>query len=146
MIHATFSALPARLRDKIFIEPNSGCWLWIGYQSTRGYGRIFVTGIKTRFAHLIVYQTLGNQMPEGCEADHLCRNKLCVNPLHLEFVPHKINILRGESPSAKCAKQTHCVHGHLFDEANTYRGAYGQRRQCKACRREIDKKRSKLRR
>jgi HNH endonuclease len=143
MLHNDFNALPVRLRDKILIELN-GCWLWLGNLSKAGYGRSFATGIKTRFAHLIVYQILGNHIPEELEADHLCRVRHCVNPMHLEFVPHKINILRGESPSAKCAKKTHCIHGHPFDEENTYRGPNGERRTCKICRRETDKRRPRL--
>jgi hypothetical protein len=72
------------------------------------------------------------EQTEGLVIDHLCRVPLCVNPEHLEPVTLRENILRGESLSARRARQTHCKHGHEFTAANTYVTVKGQR-YCRAC-------------
>lgn len=66
------------------------------------------------------------------EADHLCRNRACVNPTHLEWVDRTTNIRRGESPAAIHRRQTRCIHGHPFDAANTYVLPDGERA-CREC-------------
>lgn len=71
---------------------------------------------------------------KGLEIDHLCRNRKCVNPLHLEAVTRKTNVLRGVSPSAKNAVKTTCAKGHMFDDKNTYvRIRKGGGRACREC-------------
>ncbi|MGH7723418.1 MAG: HNH endonuclease signature motif containing protein [Candidatus Dormibacteria bacterium] len=109
-----------------------GCWEWIGGKE-HGYGSFRVrTGERMTQAHRWAYELLIGPIPEGLEPDHLCRNRSCVRPDHLEAVTPKINVLRGVSPSAIAAAATHCPRGHPYDEANTYhwRGA----RHCRTCR------------
>jgi hypothetical protein len=108
------------------------CWEWTGTRS-RGYGNIWWRG-KVLRAHRAAYELLRGAIPSGLTIDHLCRNHSCVNPEHLEAVTHEANVLRGLSPSAIHARKTHCIHGHPFDEANTYRTAKGWRF-CKTCQR-----------
>jgi len=101
-------------------DPNA-CWLWLaGTHKTPGkrYGVLRVAG-KTVDAHVFSYVLQFGLVPEGLELDHLCRNTLCVNPGHLEPVLHRVNVLRGVGKAALEAKQTHCVHGHPFNEENT---------------------------
>ena len=111
----------------------SRCWMWKSPSVRNGYG-LFYNGEKLDCAHRFSYQHFVGEIPEDKEIDHLCRNRLCVNPRHLEAVSHRENCLRGTSPAAKNAKKTHCHNGHKFDEANTHRHPLG--RKCRACDRE----------
>jgi hypothetical protein len=94
-------------------EPSNGCWLWAGYVNERGYARLTYRG-KIYRAHRFSYEAFVGEIPEGLVLDHLCRERSCVNPEHLEAVTNKENILRGVGPSAKNAKKTHCPRGHEY--------------------------------
>jgi len=89
---------------------------------------------RGRLAHRAVYEALVGPIPKGLSLDHLCRNRACVNPEHLEPVSLVENVMRGVSPHAVNARKTHCAHGHAFTAENTYmvRGE----RVCRACGRE----------
>jgi hypothetical protein len=110
------------------------CLEWTGTISNWGYGRFYAfrpVSKRQVQAHKWAWEHWFGPTPEGMVLDHLCRNKRCVNPSHLEPVTSRINTLRGSAPSAKNAVATHCLRGHPFDEANT-RMERG-RRICKAC-------------
>jgi hypothetical protein len=81
-------------RDWWEVDPETGCWQWLLNMSSRGYGRIWADG-RRHTAHRYVYEHFHGPIPEGLELDHLCRNKLCVNPDHLEPVTHIENVRRG---------------------------------------------------
>ena len=115
----------------------SGCWVWAGKRSARGYGMVRM-GSRTRMAHALFYEGLVGPIPEGLELDHLCRNRSCVNPAHLEPVTHRVNTQRGLAGKYQAAK-THCPQGHPYDEANTYRKPDGGRG-CRACRVEATRR------
>jgi hypothetical protein len=104
-------------------------------QDRHGYGRLWAGKSKHDgkkvFAHRIAYEIHKGAIPEGTEIDHLCRMTCCVNPDHLEAVPHRINILRGKTWGARNASVTHCPEGHAYDGANT-RWRYGKR-SCRTC-------------
>jgi hypothetical protein len=106
------------------------CWLWDVISPKARYGH-FHAGGKVYQAHAFAYKLLVGSVPDGCEFDHLCRNRGCVNPAHLEPVPHRINVLRGEGPCAKNARKTHCKHGHPLTPDNLVPGC--KWRQCKIC-------------
>lgn len=117
-----------------------GCWVWTGAQDGRGYGKVWDGARSARAARLAV-QLDGRDTPDGMQVDHLCRNRLCVNPAHLEVVTARENNLRSQSLSARRARQTHCLRGHEFTEENTRRDRLG-RRVCRECRRIRSKRRA----
>jgi len=118
-------------------KQEDGCWIWLAGKTggkggeSGGYGLTVRNGVRI-YAHCFAYEELEGPVPEGMELDHTCRNHACVNPEHLELVTHRENILRGLSPAANRAKQTHCKYGHAFDNKNTYVYKDGTRR-CRAC-------------
>lgn len=117
----------------------SGCWLWTASTVNNGYGRFRIGG-ESRLAHRVSYELHVGPIPEGLQLDHLCRVRDCVNPAHLEPVTASVNIRRGTSSAAEHAKQSHCIHGHLFDEANTYIWSGNNSRSCRRCSRDRARK------
>lgn len=90
---------PLRLRvmRKVKVGPLGACWEWTGARNGNGYGRVHVRPGKLAYAHRAVYALLVGPIPAGLDLDHLCRNRSCVNPLHLEPVTRGENLLRGET-------------------------------------------------
>ena len=123
-----------RFEAKVQPEPNSGCWLWSGACSNGGYGRFKIEGDMLKLAHRLSYEHFVGPIADGLCIDHLCRVRSCVNPSHLEAVTLRENLLRGEGPSARCARQTHCLRGHEFTEENTYCRRNARKRECRTCR------------
>lgn len=105
-----------RFLDKIWVHPMSGCWHWTASLDSHGYGQFQRGrgyGGLTR-AYKWAYEHFVGPVPEGLELDHLCRNKTCVFPGHLEPVTHRENVLRGPGASAIHARMTECKNGHPF--------------------------------
>lgn len=121
-----------RFESKIAYCPTTGCWLWEGPGMGNGYG-VFNVGFKHLSAHRFAYEMLKGPIPPGLTIDHLCRNRACVNPDHMEPVTNVENVMRGESLAAQNARKTHCMRGHEFTVENT--NTNGGRRQCRACNR-----------
>ena len=116
-------------------KAEDGCWNWLGYKSKTGYGRC-----GRVWAHRRAYELLIGAIPAGLEIDHLCRNRGCVNPGHMEVVTHQENQRRGNSPYGINARKTHCIRGHEFSEANTYISPNG-RRNCRRCHADYERAR-----
>jgi hypothetical protein len=121
-----------RFRGKFLIAP-SGCWIWMGSTTAEGYGR-FSIDRKGMYAHRASHELFVGPVPDGFQVDHLCRRTRCVNPMHLQAVPPRVNLLRSMGITAMAAAKTRCSEGHLFDSENTYIDPRG-RRQCRICRR-----------
>jgi len=117
------------------VEKTSNCWNWLGAK-TKGYGIININR-KNVLAHRYSYMQAVGEIPEGLQIDHLCRNRSCVNPNHLEIVTNKENCLRGISPNAQNARKTHCKHGHEFTPENTYIRPDNGQRNCMICKQKI---------
>jgi hypothetical protein len=122
----------------------SGCWEWTAVPDSSGYGTMTVFRKKDR-AHRVSYEIFIGKIPADLEIDHLCRNRKCFNPLHLQAVSSRVNCLRGESIASKNANKTECVHGHEFSAQNTYIRIDGGGRMCRECSRIRSRKRYKRR-
>lgn len=128
---------PVEIFEKYFIKNRTECWNWTGkIHKITGYGN-FSANIgdgerKTFLSHRFSYEAYRDKIPEGMTIDHLCRNRRCVNPSHLEVVTLKENILRGNGISAINKRKTHCIRGHILSDKNLYITP-DNRRQCKKC-------------
>ena len=122
---------------------DSGCWQWTGALNKFGYGKISVGGRDGRIlgTHRVAYEALIGPIPDGMQLDHLCRNRACCNPAHLEVVTPRINTLRGDSAAAANSVKEACGNGHEFTPANTY--VWRGQRHCRTCRREADRRRNR---
>ena len=114
------------------VSKTEGCWLWTGCIND-GYGQFRLGGATRCYAHRYSYGLLVGQVPPGLCLDHLCRNRACVKPVHLELVTMRENLLRGQGIPAREAKQTHCLRGHPLYGTNLYRPPDGSR-ECRTCR------------
>lgn len=111
-------------------DPN-GCWVWTGTLLANGYGHISV-GARPRLVHRVSYEMHVGPIPDGLQIDHLCRNRRCVNPAHLEAVTARVNTLRAHSITAANSRKIHCPHGHPYSPENTVVSC--GRRLCRICR------------
>jgi hypothetical protein len=109
----------------------SRCWPWSGAPDRDGYGRMGVSRVSKK-AHRLMYERFRGAIPDGLVIDHLCRNTLCVNPMHMEPVSSVENVMRGNSPAARNARKTHCKRGHPFSGTNLHIPKEGQRK-CREC-------------
>jgi hypothetical protein len=131
--------MPRNLADRWWLRVDKtgpdGCWQWIGAKWARGYGIFTLPGTQQRIAaHRWGYEHLVGPIPDGLELDHLCRNRQCVNPEHLEPVTHLENVRRGlvRQNGQHERDKTHCPQKHPYDERNTKVTDRGHRK-CRAC-------------
>lgn len=146
--------LSDRLMAKVD-RTDGGCWLWTARLDRDGYGIIQAHG-NARFAHRIAYELFVGEIPDGLQVDHVCHradecaggkgclHRRCVNPEHLEAITPRANVLRSHNVTARNAAAIECIHGHPFDEANTYVYPSGPRegeRKCRSCARDEARRR-----
>jgi hypothetical protein len=123
--------------DRCTVNEN-GCWLWPGATFRGGYGNVSVVSSdgtrRNAGLHRVVFEYIVGPIPEGLVLDHLpfCRTPACCNPAHLEPVTQQVNLLRGDTMTARRAAVTHCPAGHEYTSENTRRSSRGQRH-CVAC-------------
>lgn len=126
---------PRDLRFWALVERGEGCWPWRGYSLANGYG-----GFEKTTAHRVAYELSIGPIPEGLHLDHLCRNRLCVRPDHLEPVTPYENLRRGSRMQSDTCKNGHPLAG---DNLYTRTGARGPLRYCRKCRAQAEARRRK---
>lgn len=114
----------AHWSERKTVDPVSGCWVWTGPVNNNGYGKVGNT-----YVHRLSYAVAKGPIPAETEIDHLCRNRRCFNPEHLDAVTHTENVRR----SPRTGSATHCAHGHQYVVVGFW--MTGGRRRCKECRR-----------
>lgn len=119
------------------------CWVWKG-RLDDGYGKFDVNHEQARRAHTLAYELLISLIPPPFVPDHLCRNRACINPGHIEPVTNRENILRGTCRAARQAVQTHCYRGHELSGRNLI--VHGRCRHCRTCKNIRDNLRRRMQR
>ena len=117
--------------DRVEKMDPAGCWFWLGYMTRQGYGTFYPRG-GLATAHRFAYELVKGAVPQGYVLDHLCRNRSCVNPEHLDPVTQKENVDRG----LHGVLTTHCPKGHPYAGENLALKKDGRGRRCRTCRRE----------
>lgn len=119
-----------RFFSYVFKNPDTKCWEWLNAANTQGYGR-FYYGNFTEKAHRFSYELKYGKITDGLQIDHLCRNRMCVNPDHLESVTLNVNVMRGMGVCAQNARKNHCPYGHEYSKIKVESGKF--RRICRIC-------------
>lgn len=114
------------------VEKSDGCWEWAGTKYRNGYGK-FTVGKTQYLAHRYAYELNIAKIPDGLVIDHLCRNRGCVNPAHLEAVTNEENLARGLGYRIMNGMDDSCIHGHKYTQENTYYGPTRGDIRCRTC-------------
>ena len=124
------------------IKHNGLCWEWKGCKLESGYGMFSLNG-KLGYAHRASYILFRGLIQTKFVVHHLCKNRSCVNPIHLESITQKDNLLKGDSFQGANGRKTHCIHGHKLTPDNCYTSS--GYRDCKTCRKIRDENKETIR-
>lgn len=139
------SQLPAHLASRLIEAPGpmaTPCWQWTAWKNTGGYGIAYVGGRAFR-CHRLAYEAAVEPIPADMTIDHLCRNRACANPAHMEVVTAAENVRRAAAHRKPPLPKTHCPQGHELSGWNLY--VTPQRfRACKTCKNADSRRRRRL--
>lgn len=127
---------PASERAERYINRGTphGCWEWTGFVLSNGYGQFYYDGRRNGLAHRFMYETYVGPIADDNDIDHICFNRKCVNPDHLQSISHHENLRRSPTLSAINEQKTHCPQGHEYTPDNTYIRKDRPGRGCRICR------------
>jgi hypothetical protein len=112
------------------------CWVWQKKPDAKGYGYIRQRGQIMKAHRLALVLKLGRDIRPGLVTNHLCGNRTCVNPAHLQEATHRENLLHGNTLASEQRARTHCPRGHELIEENCVPSAWANgRRECLTCNR-----------
>ena len=102
------------------VNKTEGCWVWMASLTAQGYGQISGKPLTQSplLAHRVSWEFANGPIPTSMQIDHLCRNRRCVNPSHMEVVDNRTNTLRGIGLTAVNARKTVCKRGHQLSAEN----------------------------
>jgi hypothetical protein len=134
--------IPPEFWDRVVTTP--GCWRWNGWHHTKtGYPGVTISPTRWKadrkrnlLVHRLMYWAMNGSLSDSLVVDHLCNNRWCINPLHLEETTQRENLARAPHNHRDA---THCVNGHEFTAANTYEYPSGNQRGCRECRRQYSR-------
>ena len=138
----TRPTLEDRFWSKVSIRGENECWPWTAYVTESGYGSFHGAGTPI-YAHRQSFALANGRAATG-DVDHACHNgtgcnagndcphRACCNPAHLEDVPHRVNVQRGEAGKQSAPWKTQCIHGHAYNSTNQYIDPTGHQR-CRRC-------------
>lgn len=134
-----------RFMERVTERPD-GCWDWRGHHIRTGYAVVSLPREGRKHApkmtaHRLAYELFVGPVDPDLDADHLCFNRGCVNPAHVEPVTHKENIRRMPGLFGQRARATHCQRGHDLSMTATFDKGDGRRR-CRTCRQEAQRRRA----
>lgn len=129
MMTIDLNVLPERFREKISVQQDSGCWIWTAGVHGKGYGGYAITHDCKEYAHRFAYKFFFGPIPKHLQCNHLCRNKRCVNPAHLEITTPQMNTMHGMYFPIRDGR--HCQKGHPLFGRNLY--MEGTTRRCRIC-------------
>ena len=131
-------------RWKSKVVADGECLVWEGALTRQSYGRVLLKKGTVVYVHRVAWvASNGRDVPEGLTIDHLCRERRCVNPLHLEAVTQRVNVLRGGTLAASNKAKTECPRGHLLQRDNVEISPRGER-SCRQCRIDRGRRKSQL--